>query len=63
MPRPPGPLPPGGLSRRVAVERARPGIHVDCVALGVFASPGLATYPTWGEFCPLGKPDYFKVKN
>jgi citronellol/citronellal dehydrogenase len=98
------------LSRSVAVEWAPHGIRVNCIALGVFASPGLASYPpsarasfthnplrrpgdvhdvaqacvylaapsgnfitgsvltldgggqVWGEFWPLGKPEYFKVE-
>ena len=97
------------LSQSLAVEWAPLGIRVNCVALGVFASPGLERYPptarasfdhnplrrlgdvhdvaeacvylaapsgkfitaevltvdggsqVWGEFWPLGKPDYFRV--
>ena len=97
------------LSRSLAVEWAPHQIRINCVAVGVVASPGLAHYPpsarpsfdhnpmrrlgevsdvaeaciylaspsgrfitgstvevsggeqVWGEYWPLGKPDYFKV--
>ncbi len=97
------------ISRTLAVEWAPHGIRVNCIALGVFASPGLQRYPAsarpsfatnpmrrlgdvhdvaeacvylsapsgrfitaevltvdgggqaWGEFWPLGKPDYFRT--
>ncbi len=99
------------LSKTLAVEWAPYRIRVNCVALGVFASPGLARYPesarasfahnalrrvgdvqdvaeacvylaapsgkfitgtvltvdggaeVWGEFWPLGRPDYFRVED
>ncbi len=97
------------LSKTLSVEWAPHGIRVNCVAVGVVASPGLAHYPQtarasfdhnpmrrmgdvhdvsqacvylaapsgsfitgsvltvdggedcWGEYWPLGKPDYFKI--
>jgi NAD(P)-dependent dehydrogenase (short-subunit alcohol dehydrogenase family) len=99
------------LSRTLAVEWAPYEIRVNCVALGVFESPGLDRYPAtarpsfahnpmrrpgdvhdvaeacvylaapsgrfitgtvltvdgggemWGEFWPLGRPDYFRVED
>jgi citronellol/citronellal dehydrogenase len=96
------------LSRTLAVEWAPLGIRINCVSLGVIASPGLERYPAparasfahnplrrvgdvhdvaeacvylsapsakyitgaelvvdggssiWGEFWPLGKPEYFR---
>lgn len=99
------------LSQTLALEWAPHNIRVNCVSLGVFASPGLVHYPptarpslahnpmrrvgdlhdvaeacvylaapsgkfitgevltvdggsqVWGEFWPLGRPDYFKVED
>lgn len=98
------------VSRSLAVEWAPHSIRVNCIALGVFASPGLSRYPptargsfahnpmrrlgdvhdvaeacvylaapsgrfitgivltvdgggeNWGEFWPLGRPEYFRVE-
>lgn len=97
------------LSKTLAVEWAPLGVRINCVALGVIASPGLERYPPtarpsfahnpmrrlgdvhdvaeavvylaapsakfvtgavltvdggaemWGEYWPLGRPDYFRV--
>ena len=97
------------LSKALSVEWAPHDIRVNCIAVGVIASPGLAHYPetakpsfdhnpmrrlgsahdiaeacvylaapsgafingtvltidggadVWGEYWPLGRPDYFKV--
>lgn len=98
------------LSRSLSVEWAPLNIRINCIAVGVIASPGLENYPpsarpsfthnpmrrtgdvqdiaeaccylaapsgkfitgtvlevaggrqVWGEYWPLGKPDYFKVE-
>ena len=97
------------LSRSLSVEWAPLNIRINCIAVGIVASPGLSNYPqsarpsfehnpmrrtgdvqdiaeacvylaapsgnfitgtvlevtggahVWGEYWPLGKPDYFKV--
>jgi len=98
------------LSQSLALEWAPLGVRINCVSLGVIASPGLEKYPpsarpsfthnplrrvgdvqdvaeacvylaapcgqfvtgevlaiagggqVWGEFWPLGRPDYYKVE-